>query len=375
MATLQHMLALPPRTTFVWKSLVPHLLSVRTVLLTYAILLALYLVALHPWLMSWGATVDEQGMALPGDLAPPEQHFTRAITIHAPASDVWSWVVQIGQDRAGFYSNTWLENLTGADIHNASETRPEWQQRALGDAVPMAPRDILGGVLGDATQTRIRVLEPGRVIADNPGRFVLLPVDERTTRLLLREPIAPASGHPALQFAATAFTRIVWDPMHFVMEQRMLRGIKERAEGVPLVPPVAATVARAGWIMAGIGLLGAFLSRRSWQWWLVVSLAAVIPSFAATGDSDAALAGFLAIGTTVLGALAFGRRWWPPYALITAGVLLTLLLAPDAYAAFGLIFLVIAGVSLVGLLRHQRIRGLLVRDEYSVSELRDEGDG
>ncbi len=31
-------------------------------------------------------------------------------------------------------------------------------------------------------------------------------------------------------------TRWIFDPMHFVMEQRMLLGIKGRAEGMPLVP-------------------------------------------------------------------------------------------------------------------------------------------
>jgi hypothetical protein len=88
------------------------------VLAIYLLLLVLYLVMLHPWLMSWGATASEQRMTLTGDQVPPEQHFTRAITIKAPTPEVWAWVVQIGQDRAGFYSNTWLENLTGADIHN-----------------------------------------------------------------------------------------------------------------------------------------------------------------------------------------------------------------------------------------------------------------
>jgi hypothetical protein len=318
---------------------VSHLPGARVVLTTCVVLLALYLAVLHPWLMSWGATAEEQRMELPGDGTPPEQHFTRAITINAPASEVWAWVVQIGQDRAGFYSNTWLENLTGADIHNSDRIRPEWQQRELGDAVRMAPREIAGGVLGDATATRIRVLEPGRAIGDNPGRFVLLPVDEGTTRLLLREPIAPPSGNPATDLLATAFTRVVWDPMHFVMEQRMLRGIKERAEGMPLVAPGTAAVAQLGWIVAGLATLGLYLSRREWQPWVMVPVIAVIPALDLAGDFQAALVGFLAVGITLLGALAFGRRWWPTYALISAGVLLILLLAPDPYSVFGGLFL------------------------------------
>jgi len=63
-----------------------------------------------------------------------------------------------------------------------------------------------------------------------------------------------------------------------------------------------------------------------------------MPSLAATGDADAALAGFLALGASILGALVWGRRWLAPYALIAAAVLLVLLLAPDAWVAFGLLF-------------------------------------
>jgi hypothetical protein len=51
-----------------------------------------------------------------------------------------------------------------------------------------------------------------------------------------------------------------------------------------------------------------------------------------------ALAGFLAIGIGVSGALVFGRRWWPAYLLIASAVLLVLILTPDAWTAFGLLF-------------------------------------
>jgi hypothetical protein len=56
----------------------------------------------------------------------------------------------------------------------------------------------------------------------------------------------------------------VWDPLHFVMERRMLPGIKEHAGGVPFVPPAAQALARVGWALAGVGLLGLFVSRRRW---------------------------------------------------------------------------------------------------------------
>jgi hypothetical protein len=312
----------------------------RLVLATLALLWVAYLVVLHPWLMSWGATPEEGGMALPGDdpALGPSSHFTRAITIEAPPSSVWPWIVQIGQDRAGFYSYTWLENLTGADIHNADTVRPEWQALTLGDRVPLARPDLLGGSLSSVSHTDIVALEHERMIANIPGRFVLLPVGGRATRLLFRESLR--SQGPALS------RWLAWDPMHFVMVQRMLRGIKERAEGRPLVAAPLMLAARLGWALAGVSLLIAFLRNRRWWLWLCVPVAAVLAPLSGTGDWEAALAGFLATGITLAGALAFGWRWWAFYLLLVAGVLLMLLLAPDAYAAFGLSF-VLAVVAMI----------------------------
>src|SRR6478752_7066676 len=99
---------------------------------------------------------------------------------------------------------------------------------------------------------------------------------------------------------------MLWDPMHFVMEQRMLQGIKERAEGRPLVSPIVEAAAHIGWALAGVGLLGLFLFRRAWRVWLVLPIAAVLPALWFTGDVNSVLAGFLAVGITVAGCLAFG---------------------------------------------------------------------
>ena len=92
----------------------------------------------------------------------------------------------------------------------------------------------------------------------------------------------------------------------------MLRGIKERTEARPLVPPPVQAPARAGWALAGAGLLAVFLARRRRWPWLLLPAAPVVWSLALTGDADGALAGFLAVGATVAGpwpsAGAGGRR-------------------------------------------------------------------
>ena len=295
-----------------------------------------FLLVLHPWLMNWGSTPGEQAMALPGDSAPPSAYLTRAITVDAPPSAVWPWLLQIGQDRAGFYSNDWLENLTGADIHNADTLRPEWQQRAVGDRIPMSGA-ALRSLGGDATLLTVRQLEPDRVIGDIPGRFVLVPMTDGGTRLLLRESLAIPER--------SGLAWVLWDPMHFVMEQRLLQGIKERAEGQPLVPPLLQAAAHLGWGLTGIGILGLFLSRGSWRLWLLLPIGLMLPAVWLAGDLNSALAGFLSVGITVLGFLIFRRRWWPPYLVLASAVALVLLLAPDPYTAFGIVFLAVDAIA------------------------------
>ena len=307
-------------------------------LLVFAAAWGLFLLLLHPWIMRWGSTPEEQAMVLPGDTAPPSAYFTRAISVDSPPSAVWPWLLAIGQDRAGFLSNDWLENLTGADIHNADVLRPEWQQRAVGDKVPMSGASGQA-LVGEYSLLTVRVLEPEHIIADVPGRFVLLR-EGSGTRLLLREQLDIPERR--------GLWWVIWDPMHFVMEQRMLQGIKERAEGRPLVAPVVQAVAQVGWVLGGVGLLAVFLARRRWWPWLLLPLAAALPALS-VADLNSAVAAFLAVGISLMGFLAFGWRWWPPYVLLASGVALVLLLAPDPSSAFGLLFLLVSvGLALRG---------------------------
>ena len=100
-----------------------------------------YQFAAKPWMRGWGATPAEKGRALPGDdLTPkPRIQITQAVTVAAPVEQVWPWLAQIGQDRGGFYSYEWLENLAGCEMRNADRIHPEWQQREVGEPVPLHP--------------------------------------------------------------------------------------------------------------------------------------------------------------------------------------------------------------------------------------------
>jgi uncharacterized protein YndB with AHSA1/START domain len=175
----------------------------------------IYALRLRPWLLAWGATEDELQKAVPGDeLVPdPGNQSTRAITIDATAEKVWPWLAQIGQDRGGFYSYEWLENLAGCRMRNADRIHPEWQEREIGETVFLHP----------ATGLKVALFEPKRVLAlQNWGAFVLKPTDDGRTRLIAR-----SRGQRGL--ASLAYTLLLEIP-HFIMERKMLLGIKERAE-------------------------------------------------------------------------------------------------------------------------------------------------
>jgi hypothetical protein len=184
---------------------------------------------LYPWHRTWGSTSDELRMSLPGDPAVRDvglevQH---AVTIDAPAVDVWAWLVQLGQDRAGFYSYDWLERAFGADVRNASEIRPEWQRRAVGDLVRATQPDYFAGLLGRDLGWTIRELDENRaLVLDNWGAFVLLPTPDGRTRFIIRSKLSDARfpvWAASLQFMGLELP-------HFIMERRMMLGIKTRAE-------------------------------------------------------------------------------------------------------------------------------------------------
>ena len=168
-------------------------------------------------------------MALPGDpawrLAALE--LMHGVTIDAPPDQVWPWLVQIGQDRAGFYSYDWLERLFGVDIRNVNEITPAWQHRAAGDFVRATQPNYLGGVLGQDLGWYVTEVQPGRALVLHYwGAFVLHPLPDGRTRLLVRS----TTSHRDIPAWAAAISFTTFELPHFIMERRMLLGIKTRAE-------------------------------------------------------------------------------------------------------------------------------------------------
>lgn len=200
-------------------------------LLAALVLYVAIVIPLRPTFIQWGTSREDRFVPLPGDgfVSDAHYHIDHAVTINAPADSVWPWLVQIGQDRAGFYSYDWMERLIGADIHNADRVHVEWQVRQAGDVVPATQPDYLGGRLGMRPGWQVLDVTPGRaLVLQGWGAFVLRPVDARTTRLQVR---TRGEGDPTIRGVILGpLTLLVFEPAHWIMERRMLLGIKARAE-------------------------------------------------------------------------------------------------------------------------------------------------
>jgi hypothetical protein len=168
-------------------------------------------------------------MVLPGDELMPRVDLTatRAVAIQATADAVWPWIAQLGQGRGGFYSYDFLDNLVGCDIHSANRVLPEWQGIGAGDEVRLAPG--VGLVVASAERDRSLVLRGGIPLGnsappyDFTWAFALRAQPDGTTRLLVRERYAYTRPWARLLIEPT-------EAASFVMSQKMLRGIRDRAE-------------------------------------------------------------------------------------------------------------------------------------------------
>ena len=118
---------------------------------------AIYVVVIRPRLRRWGATNDEVAEPYPGaDIVPDgKRGATMAVTIDAPPEQVWPWLVQLGGDRAGWYS--W-DRLDNGGRPSAREVHTEWQDLAVGDYVKYWRKS------GPVDAWKVEALDPNRFL-------------------------------------------------------------------------------------------------------------------------------------------------------------------------------------------------------------------
>jgi hypothetical protein len=171
-------------------------------------------------ILDWGSTPAEAAARLPGDelLADADGVATRAITIDAPADAVWPWLAQMGPSpRGGAYTYDWIENLFGLNMHSADEVLPEYQHPEVGEGFGYGPNRM-----------RFRRVEPPHVVAlqSVDGNWVwsfVLRERHGRTRLLSRNRFR-------LPTLKDRIGMIAMEPGSLVMERKMLKGIRARAE-------------------------------------------------------------------------------------------------------------------------------------------------
>ena len=192
------------------------------------------------WYRKWGATDDEVQRSLPGDeLVPhPKSEFTCAITIQAVAAQVWPWLVQIGCQRAGWYSYDLLDNQ---GVPSAERIVAAYQHLEVGDEVLLTPDGkmsypvaiiepgstlVLSGTMNTRTGEQVDPNDPNlENYFGGANIFFVYELDERTTRLIIRQRLGWSSS-----LLMTLTSRVFLEPISFVMARKTLLGIKQRAE-------------------------------------------------------------------------------------------------------------------------------------------------
>ncbi|HET6445955.1 MAG TPA: hypothetical protein VFI27_15405 [candidate division Zixibacteria bacterium] len=194
------------------------------------------------WYSKWGASHEEVIQAIPGDrfVPHPKSQLTMAITVNAPAVKIWPWFVQLGCQRAGWYSYDLLDN---GGIPSTDRIVPECQQLFVGDLVKATPKGDFG--------FPVAIIEPNRQLTlagtmntdtgedadpDDPDlaayfsgnqTFLLDEVGDNQTRLIFRMRI---DWNPKAM--NTVAYRGMVEPLSFVMARKTLLNVKRLAETV-----------------------------------------------------------------------------------------------------------------------------------------------
>jgi hypothetical protein len=197
------------------------------------VLIVAGLYAARRYYRNWGATKEECSTRLPGDelVGASVVQTTEAVTIDAPASSVWRWLVQMGQDRGGFYNFQPLEDLIGLRCRNADRLHPEWQRLDVGDVVRFAPGGWVGLRNGVALRVVDVVFEERIVLRAAPSElpweavwsFHIVPHWEDRCRLIIRR-------RAGMRYPGEVLAAELAGPFMALLTRGTLTGLKRRAE-------------------------------------------------------------------------------------------------------------------------------------------------
>lgn len=196
----------------------------------FLLLIVSYILFLRGFLMHWGSTDKEISEYYTGDsiLMQPDYENVLAVTINKPPSAIWPWIEQMGLNKGGFYSFTWLENIFGCKLSNADRLHPEWQSPQPGDHEPVcasaAKSNMNGWTILEVIPNKALVYRSSTDSSWMMG-FYIDSASENSSRLITR----------MRYITPKAFWQYITDKVwmewaHCIMQRGSLIGIKKRAE-------------------------------------------------------------------------------------------------------------------------------------------------
>lgn len=193
------------------------------------------------WLgRTYGSTREERRTRLPGDdiVLHPTVQTDHAVTIDAPTSAVWPWLVQMGWGRGGWYTARWVDRLIfPANGPSANRVVPELQTISVGTFIPDGPPETECGLhvvelqperaLVLRSNTHLPMSWRDRATLDWSWAFALRPLEDgRRTRYHFRSRWVTEPWW----FTVGGTLGIV--PADFLMSRDHLRGVRRRAESL-----------------------------------------------------------------------------------------------------------------------------------------------
>jgi len=194
------------------------------------ILAVFYLVFFRPWQLRWGATDEEITRFMPGDeiVGRPSFNATRAVTILAPAENIYPWIIQMGVTRAGWYSYDLLDNLARP---SAEKILAEHQNIQIGDVIPFSPDGKQGMRVKDFQKNQWMLWWDK--IGDSSWVWEIYSEGESRSRLVTRVRTKYRWFSAAILFNLLIEFFDIW------MMRKCMLGIKRRAEALSLSQKLA----------------------------------------------------------------------------------------------------------------------------------------
>ena len=203
-------------------------LSILVIIAIFLALVVFYLALFRPWQLRWGSTDIEIKRSMSGDdiVSKPTFNATRAVTINAPAGNIYPWIAQMGVNRAGWYSYDLLDNL---GRHSAEAILSQYQSTKVDDLVPMSPDGKQGLWVKDYRNSEWMLWWDKT--GDTSWVWGIYPEGSSCSRLVTRIRVKYRWFSPAILFNLIIEFFDIW------MMRKCMLGIKRRAEALSTPKP------------------------------------------------------------------------------------------------------------------------------------------